>query len=472
MTQPSIKKNIAYKTLLVVSNYLISFVTFPYVSRVLGVSNLGLVNFVDNTINYFLIFASMGIGVLGVREIAKIKDDAKKRSKVFSNILGLNLLFTFAVLLVYLLLVCIVPKFEYSSELFFIGASKILFTAFLVEWFYTGMEDFRYITLRSIIVKSIYVCSVFFLITKPEDYKCYFYLNVLLVVVNALINLVHSRKFVSVSVTDMLDTRFFKENITLGIYNIMTSMYLTFNVMYLGLVSDNTQVGYYTTAFKLYTIILGFFSAFTNVMLPRMSTLVGNDNYDDFKLLLKKSFTLIVMISIPVILCSIILAPDIITLLAGSGYEGAVVPMRIIMPVILLVGIAQVLAVQILMPLKKDSVLLKVSILGALVSIIINLSCVKELQTIGSALVMLVSEFVVTVSYIIYIVKKTDYSLPWIEILYSVFLSVPSFLVCLLSIYYFQNVFISLLVAGTGAVFVWFVMVALFKRDTLKFFKL
>ena len=116
MTQPSIKKNIAYKTLLVVSNYLISFVTFPYVSRVLGVSNLGLVNFVDNTINYFLIFASMGIGVLGVREIAKIKDDAKKRSKVFSNILGLNLLFTFAVLLVYLLLVCIVPKFEYSSK--------------------------------------------------------------------------------------------------------------------------------------------------------------------------------------------------------------------------------------------------------------------------------------------------------------------------------------------------------------------
>ena len=82
MSQSSIKKNFAYKSILTISTYLISFITFPYVARVLGVEHIGLVNFVDNTVNYFLLFATMGIGLLGVREIAAVKENKKNKMAV------------------------------------------------------------------------------------------------------------------------------------------------------------------------------------------------------------------------------------------------------------------------------------------------------------------------------------------------------------------------------------------------------
>ena len=94
MSQVSIKKNFVYKSILTTSSYLVAFVTFPYVSRVLGVEKLGLVNFVDNTASYYLLFATMGINILGVREIAKVKTNINKRNAIYSSLLGLNILFT------------------------------------------------------------------------------------------------------------------------------------------------------------------------------------------------------------------------------------------------------------------------------------------------------------------------------------------------------------------------------------------
>ena len=175
---------------------------------------------------------------------------------------------------------------------------------------------------------------------------------------NALINQLYIRRFVRIRWRDIQLFKYLKQNVTLGIYTLMTSMYLTFNVMYLGLVSNNTEVGYYTTAFKLYSVVLGFFTAFTNVMLPRMSSLLANGEKDRFQELVNRSFSMMATCCIPLILCSMILAPQIIYILSGPGYEGAILPMRIIMPAAFAVGMAQVLAIQVLMPMKKDKVLL------------------------------------------------------------------------------------------------------------------
>lgn len=195
-----------------------------------------------------------------------------------------------------------------------------------------------------------------------------------IVVINALINSAYIKKFVTLNIRELLSKTFYQKNIILGVYSIMGSMYLTFNVMYLGFVSNNIEVGYYTTAFKLYSVILGFFSAFTNVMLPRMSALLSNGNKDSFQQMADKSFRLMSTFCVPMIVCSIILAPQLVYVLSGEGYEGAVMPMQIIMPGVLFVGIAQILAIQILTPMKKDKILLIASIIGASIALILNLS--------------------------------------------------------------------------------------------------
>ena len=430
MLQPSIKKNFAYKSVLTLSTYLINFITFPYVARVLGVERIGLVNFVDNTVNYFLLFATMGVGLLGVREIAAVKEDKKRRDQVYSSVLALNLLFTLVSLGIYLLCVVTIPKLCQYDELFYIGTAKILFTVFLVEWFFTGVENFRYITLRSILIKVLYIISVFLFVRDTSDYRLYFILTVGVVVLNALINQLYIREFVRVRWNNIQLFKYLKQNVTLGIYTLMTSMYLTFNVMYLGLVSNNTEVGYYTTAFKLYSVILGFFTAFTNVMLPRMSSLLANGEKDRFQELVNRSFSVMSTCCIPLILCSMIMAPQIVYILSGPGYEGAILPMRIIMPAAFAVGVAQVLAIQVLMPMKKDKVLLVASIIGAVVSLLINLLVVPYIESVGSAVVLLCSEAVVTGAYLWYVLSHKLTLISVKTIGKSVLYSLPSVVVC------------------------------------------
>lgn len=455
MSQPSIKKNFAYKSILTISTYIMGFITFPYISRIFGVEKLGLVNFVDNTINYFLLFATMGINILGVREIASVKDNKETQSKVFSNILGLNLLFTIVTISIYLTLIATIPKLSQYSELFYIGTAKIFFTTFLIEWFYTGIENFKYITIRSIIIKVIYVISVFLFIRNQEDYILYFILTVGTVVINALINMAYVRQYINIQPRELVNLKYLKNNIVLGIYAIMTSMYLTFNVMYLGLISDNTQVGYYTTAFKLYSVILGFFTAFTNVMLPRMSALLAEDNKAQFHNLINKSFAAVSKFSIPLILCSIILTPQIIYILSGPGYEGAIIPMRIIMPAILFVGIAQILAIQVLMPMKKDRILLIASICGAIISIIINILFVPKIQSIGSAIVLLSAEMLVTSIYILYILKEHIAKIPIKSFIKEILLSIPIIFIVLIIKTYCTNIYICVIASSIISITLW-----------------
>ena len=431
MSQPSIKKNFAYKSVLTLSTYLFNFITFPYVARVLGVERIGLVNFVDNTVNYFLLFATMGVGLLGVREIAAVKEDKKRRDQVYSSMLALNLLFTLVSLGIYLLCISTIPKLCQYDELFYIGTAKILFTVFLVEWFFTGVENFRYITLRSILIKVLYIISVFLFVRDTSDYRLYFILTVGVVVLNALINQLYIRKFVRVRWNNIQLFKYLKQNVTLGIYTLMTSMYLTFNVMYLGLVSNNTEVGYYTTAFKLYSVILGFFTAFTNVMLPRMSSLLANGEKDRFQELVNRSFSVMATCCIPLILCSMIMAPQIVYILSGPGYEGAILPMRIIMPAAFAVGVAQVLAIQVLMPMKKDKELKIESNIGAVVSLLINLLVVPSVKSVGSAVVLLCSEMGVTGMYVWYVLSQELILIPIKAIGKNVLFSLPSVVICL-----------------------------------------
>ncbi len=285
---------------------------------------------------------------------------------------------------------------------------------------------------------------------------------------NALINQLYIRRFVRIRWRDIQLFKYLKQNVTLGIYTLMTSMYLTFNVMYLGLVSNNTEVGYYTTAFKLYSVVLGFFTAFTNVMLPRMSSLLANGEKDRFQELVNRSFSMMATCCIPLILCSMILAPQIIYILSGPGYEGAILPMRIIMPAAFAVGMAQVLAIQVLMPMKKDKVLLVASIIGAVVSLTINLTLVSYLKSIGTAVVLVGSEMIVTVVYIFYVLRYKIVCFSTSFMYKSLLCSLPSSIICLFCSYYIESLVLSFFIAFIFALISWIILYSMFFKPSLK----
>lgn len=174
----TIRTNFIYSVVLVLSNYLFPLLVYPYVSRVLGVANIGLCNFIDGIINYFILFSMMGINVVGIREVAKEKGDKTKLSNCFQDIIRLNLLATLIVLIILIALMFTVPRLEAHRDLMWIGVFKLLANVFLIEWFYKGMEEFRFITFRSIIIKTICLIGIFMFVNDESDYREYYFLCV------------------------------------------------------------------------------------------------------------------------------------------------------------------------------------------------------------------------------------------------------------------------------------------------------
>lgn len=461
----SVKRNFLYSSILTSANYVFPILTYPYVSRVLGVSNIGICNFIDGIINYFVMFSMMGIGTLGIREVAINKNDPNKLRTVFSSLLTLNAITTIIGIFGLIIATVTVPKLHENSQLMFFGAFKLIFNLFLIEWFYKGLEDFRYVTMRTIIVKCFYVASVFIFVRQADDYPAYYLLTILMVVINAIINIIHSRRFVSFSIRGIEINKYLKSFFILGLYLLLTSMYVSFNVIYLGFVGDDTQVGYYTTATKLYTILIAFFTAFTGVMLPRMSSLIDEGRIDEFKDKLTQSINILMSFSIPAIIFMILLAPQIVLLISGTGYEGAVMPMRIIIPLMFIIGYEQILIVQTLMPLKKDKTVFLNSLIGAIMAICLNIILVRQYYAVGSAIVWLFCEIILLILSLVEVKRAINLSFPTTSCLKIIFSFIPMGVIIWLITNYTTDSYFQLLISAIFSIFYFIIVELLFLKN-------
>lgn len=430
-----VKKNFLYSSVLTVSNYFFPLLTYPYVSRVLGVTNIGICNFVDSIVNYFVLFASLGIVSVGIREIASNRDDSEKLNNAFTNLFAFNAFATTIALVSMLLAMYLVPQLQSYRILLWIGIIKLLGNAFQFEWLYKGLEEFKYITNRTIFVKMLYVASVFVFVRTKADINIYFLLSTLMVAVNACINVVHSRCFVHLRLREVYLWKYSKPILILGLYAVLTSMYTTFNVSYLGFVQPKEEVGLYTTATKLHHIIIAIYTAFTGVMMPRMSSLLSQGKKDEFLQMTSKSINVLVTIAIPILVFTIIFASDIVTILAGSEYARAAIPTRIIMPLILVIGLNQIFIVQIMTPMHQEKYISRNSILGALTGVSLNLMLVPVLGCIGSALVWFLSELVIHTSSYICVRKILGVKYPFEVIFKNLVAYLPAVIICLAIFY-------------------------------------
>lgn len=421
----SIKKNFVYSAILTGANYIFPLLIFPYVSRVLGVDKIGICNFVDSIVHYFMIFSMLGINVVGVREIAKSKNDRNTLNKCFSSIFILNTIFTIIAIIVYILCVLYIPKLHNYSDLMWVGAVELAFNLITIEWLFKGLEEFKFITSRTLLIKILFIISVFALIKEPSDYKLYFVLCALSLGVNALVNCVYARNYVHLKFRSLPLNVFCGAIVILGVYSILTNMYTTFNITFLGFASNDTEVGFYSTAQKVFVITLSIFTALTGVMLPRMSSLIGQNKIEEYKSLLGKTANLLFSFSFPLMLFIFFFAKDIINIISGTGYEGAVVPLKIMAPLLFVLGYEQILVIQGLMPLKKDRSILVNSVIGATVGLTLNFLIVPRLESTGTAIVWVLSEMSVLIIAQFYMQKYMGICFPYKQFLLNVLFVVP-----------------------------------------------
>jgi O-antigen/teichoic acid export membrane protein len=438
----SVKKNFIYNGILLVSQYIFPMLVFPYITRIFGASTLGMVSFVDGICDYFILFSTLGLTLTGLRAVAKSRDDKEVLSKTFSELLALHLLSTLIFVGIYVVLTMTVPRMRVNSDLFYISISKLVFNVFLIEWFYRGIENFKFITLRSIIVKVLYVALIFLLVKTKADYYIYYILTCSVVVFNAIINFSFVRTKVFFVYKNLNIRQHLMSYFTVGLYMLVTSMYTSFNIGFLGFVSNNTSVGYYSTSSKLFSIIMGFFGALNTVLIPRLSSLTQKDNDDEMMALINKSLGFLVTFCFPIIIVCLVLAKPIIHAISGAGFDGAIICFRLIIPLIFVLGLAQIFANQILMTLKKDRELLIASVTGAVLGVTLNILLVPKFKEVGTSLVLLVSEIIVTVVLYYFTIKYSSFRFPYVSVLKNLLFSIPYFCICYASLMLFSNPFL------------------------------
>ncbi|MBQ8989644.1 MAG: oligosaccharide flippase family protein [Prevotella sp.] len=421
----SIKRNLLYSTLLTMSTYLVPLIVFPYISRVLGVEGIGTIDTVDYMMDYCILFSMMGLTTVGVREIAKNKDNPESLGQTFTDLFALNLCSTLLIAVVFIAIVCLSPHLQSYGVLIPIGLLKLTANLFWIEWLYTGLEDFRYITIRSIILRTCFIIGVFLFVRSHTDVATYYMLFVGITVGNAFCNWMHKRSFLHWDLRKADIRRFLVPFFMLGLFAMLSAVYAKLSLPVLSFLTDDREAGNYATATRVYQVIIALVSTLTGVMIPRMSVLVKEGRFDKVRQYTETSFTLLFFFAFPLICFVEFFAPDIIHLFAGNGFDGAILPMRIVMLQLLVIGSEKILVLQLLIPLRKDRTIVKAGIAAVVAWAILTILLVPRLHSVGTGLVWLAAETIVLVIAAIEVRRSLGIRFPIRQLLMSTIYAIP-----------------------------------------------
>jgi len=402
------QKNIFYNVLLAVSQVLFPLLTFPYLARVLGPENIGLYNFSESYARYFALVAALGISVYGVREIAKKQEQPKALSNTFVELFLINFIATCVLSVVYIFTIVYSSKLSSHANLFYWSFLFFFFQVFVLEWFFTGINQFKYIAIRFFFIRLVFIVAIFIFIKEPNDYVKYMQLQVGLTVFLAIINFVYLFKFIdlkNIRLNELNITKHLKPLLLLFLTIFSISVYLHFDTVLLGILADNESVGYYSAPLKLVKIIIAVLAAITAAMFPKMVQFFEQGDLVQFEKMLSQSFELVMSIGIPTTILVYILAPEIIYILFGSSFELAIIPLQITAPLILIVSLSTIFGFQILSVHSKDSAILKSAVAGMLFSLIASFLLIPKFKQEGAAYIILCTELLV-LSFFIYFSTK------------------------------------------------------------------
>ena len=196
MRQKSLKLNFIMNAILTMSQFIFPLITFPYVSRILFPEGTGKVSFATSVITYFAMFAQLGIPTYGIRACAQVRDDQEELTRTTQEIFIINMIMTVLAYTVFFVGLFTVPRLRQDKTLFLIVSTTLLFNAIGMEWLYKALEQYTYITVRSIIFKFIALIAMFVLIHEKSDYVIYGGISIFAASASNVFNFVYAHKYV------------------------------------------------------------------------------------------------------------------------------------------------------------------------------------------------------------------------------------------------------------------------------------
>jgi len=406
MGNKSIKRNYIYNLLYQLLVIIIPIITTPYISRVLGASGIGIYSYTISVTTYFIMIGTLGINTYGQREIAYVQDDKEKRSKIFYELFIIRMIATLISITVFYILFASHGEYSLYYKILLL---ELFAQIFDITWFFQGLEEFKKVVLRNFIIKIIFVLSIFILVKTPNDVWKYTTIYATSAIIGNLTLWFRLRKYL-VKVKNLELKKHIKPTLLLFLPQIAVQVYTVLDKTMLGfLLHDMSVVGCYEQAQKIVKISLTIITALGTVMIPRISNIYAKGDFSELKKQLFNSFRFVWVLSFPIIFGLIAVSDHFVPVFYGEGFDsvkGLIAMFTVMVPVI---GFANVIGIQYLLPTKQQNKYTLAVICGAIVNLILNFILIPAYKAEGAAIATIVAEIVGLSIQIAYVWKEFDF---------------------------------------------------------------
>ena len=392
-------KNYIYNTLYQILVLIAPLITTPYVSRVLGVANIGIYQYSQSIANYFVLVGAVGTTLYGQREIAYLQDKPKDRSVAFWEIEIFRLASTFLCTVIYYFVFCTHGSYP---EVYAILTLEVVATAFDISWLFMGMENFKLTVIRNIIIKLTGIICVFLFVRGPEDLGIYTMCVTAPLLLGNLSLWFSLKKYLlktGLTVSALwngIKARM-KPIFALFLPQVAMDVYLVLDKTMIGIFgSDIDQVGYYSQGQKIVKIVLMIVTSLGTVMLPAMSAYFAKGDTVGIVKSVKSAFRFIYMLSFSLLFGLCAIAPRFVPIFFGEGYDPVVPLMIVISPILVIIATSNIIGKQYLLPTNQQKAFTMSIFAGAGVNFALNMILIHFWDAIGASIATVIAELAVT----------------------------------------------------------------------------
>ncbi len=388
----SLAQNAIFSVIYKLCNVIFPLVSATYIARVLSPDGIGAVAYAQNTVSYFLMIAVLAIPQYGIRESAKYRDDPEKVNKLFSELMGINFLSTTVCVAAYWCFIQLV--FPVDHLVYLIFGLDLVFNYINIDWFYQGREEYRYITLRSILVKAISLCALFLFVKTEADYPVYALILCLGIGCNYFFNVFHLRGKVKLMFHNLEPGRHMKPIMVLMLSSVAASLYSKVDITMLGQLSTNASVGFYTNAHKVISIVLTLVTAISAVFLPRLSYVYENDR-EHYHSHLTIGLKLVLLLAVPGCIGLIVVSQELTAVLFGSAFAPMAQTLQILSVFTIVKGVGDLLCYQAIISSGNEKELIASRVVAGLANVVLNAILIPLHGHQGAAIASVISELIV-----------------------------------------------------------------------------
>lgn len=403
----SIKFNFVMNLLLTGSSLVFPLITFPIISRTLLADTYGLCTWATSIANWFSILGMLGVSRYGVRAVAQHRDNAQSLKETVQGILFVTIISTLVSTILFTLLILFTDGLNQDKTLLLINGAAIIFNTLGVTWFFQGIEQYTYITIRGILIKLSCLIGIVLFVKTPDDYLIYAALLVGANGIASIVNLVYMLTILSPQIRSTKKIRkriiaiaksarpHLKPLVVFFVISAAISAYTILDTTMLGMLSTTREVGYYTAAINIKSALVGIVTAFSGVLLPRASYMIANEQVHSYSGLIRKSIAVVLSVSIPLALLMAHFSSPLIIFYAGSDFAASAPTISIVVLSIIPIGLSSIFCDAILVPNNKEGVCTTIYIVAAVSDLILNFLLIPTYGAIGAALATLLVEIMI-----------------------------------------------------------------------------